>query len=378
MNTSALRKSFRTDGLVFKSKSGSVLSGKDRARKLDALYDNPDYGIAVLQAQIAANTSPVLRQVERGADGKRDAQNVPIFAQQLEHVYAKTYEALHSELPAANGDVIPIDTSPDEGDETFVWYTYDSTGVAKFMDAYNAADMPEGEEFGTVNSGVIKTALEGYGWTTDDVRRARKANYQLEARKGRRARYGHDLLLHNTILWGDSARKLRGLFNHPNISGGVGAASGTGSSTLWADKTAAQIIIDIAAAINVGIRQTTNRLHAATDCLMATPLYDAISIRLMTEGQNGTILEQVERIWKNVTFTPMEELVPAQSQGNLTSQAIFAYQKSEDTAEAVVPMPFTQHAPQQRGLTFTVPTESRIGGVKMIRPLAFFMLEGLG
>ena len=377
MKTSALRKHYKTDGLVFRSrKDGHVLKGKDREKKIDALFEHPLYGVRHLEA--VAQNSEVLRIVTHHADGNRkDAQSLPIFAQQLEHIFAKTYEAKHEDLPAANGDIIPINTEVDEGDESFVWYTYDSKGIAKFIDAYNSAELPEGDEMGVEQRGSIHTAGYSYGWTTDDMRRARKANFQLQNRKANWARRAHDTLLHLTILWGDVQRKLHGLFNNPYISGGIAADNGSGS-TKWVDKTPKQIILDVSAALDIGISQATNRMQKGNVCLMASGLYDHVKVRLMTEGQNGTILQQMESIWPDVEFRSMDELMPANSQGNLTSQCIFAYERSEDTAEAVVAMAFTQHAPQQRGLTFTVPCESRIGGVKMIRPLAFFMLVGCG
>ena len=375
MNTAALRKRYKTDGLQLRSpKDGHVLTGKAREKKLDALFEHPIYGVRVLE-QLSGVSAPL--QVVSMHDGRRDAQSMPIFAQQLEHIFTQTYEVKHEDLPAANGDIIPINTEPDEGADSFVWYTYDSTGIAKFIDAYNSAALPEGAELGAENRGTIHTAGYSYGWTTDDLRRARKANFQLQNRKSRWARRAHDKLLHLTVLWGDVKRKIYGLFNNPHISGGVAADNGSGS-TKWVDKTPKQILLDVSAAIDVGISQRTNRMQKANVCLLASALYDHVKVRLMTEGQNGTILEQMMKIWSDVEFRSMDELMPANSQGNLSSQCIFAYERSEDTAEAVVAMAFTQYAPQQIGLQFTIPCESRIGGVKMIRPLAFFMLVGCG
>jgi hypothetical protein len=54
-----------------------------------------------------------------------------------------------------------------------------------------------------------------------------------------------------------------------------------------------------------------------------------------------------------------------------------AIENSADNLTLEIPMPFMQHAPQQEGLAFEVPCESRFGGVIIYYPLSMAMADSI-
>lgn len=312
--------------------------------------------------------------------GRQDSQTLPFFERQLEQILSKTYDREFPELMAAMGEVVPIDTEVDEGAETFTYYMYEPTGVAKFLDSYASDDLPMVSIRGAKVTGNVEPMANGYFWTTRDVRNAAFANRPLESDLARAARRAHDQLLHYTILWGREDIGLPGFVNHPNINvADAPAAAGGGSNpTFWENKTAVEVFNDIATAID-GVDEITNKVHRVTRCLIANPQYNYINRTRTGElGDSTTILEWCQKTWPGVQFLPIVDLEASKSQGNLSTNAMIAYQFDAEMASAVVPMPFRQYPVQEDGLKFVVPCESSTGGVKMPYPLAVYRVDGIG
>jgi hypothetical protein len=54
-----------------------------------------------------------------------------------------------------------------------------------------------------------------------------------------------------------------------------------------------------------------------------------------------------------------------------------AFARNDDTLTHEIPMMFTQHAEQIRGLEHLIPCEGRTGGVIVYRPVAISFMEGI-
>ena len=309
--------------------------------------------------------------------GKKDAQTLPFFQRQVEQIMERTYERQFPELMGANGDVLPISSDIDPGADTYTWYMYEPTGLAKFIAAYGDQTLPEVSIKGAEQTNKVRDAGSQYHWTTKDIRRAAFAGLNLETRLVDAARRSHDQLLHTTMLWGRMDLGLNGFINHPNTTKSVAADNGSGS-TYWVDKTVEQIVADVAVVID-GTVELTNGVEKPNKCLIALKEYNLIKRRRMGAGDgNLTILQHLEAIWQDVTFAPMIDLQAANSLGNLTSSSLIAFNTDPEKADYVLPMGFTQLAPQADGLRIKVPCESVHGGCRIPVPLSIARLDEIG
>ena len=231
---------------------------------------------------------------------------------------------------------------------------------------------------GAENTGKVHKMRLSYAWDMDDVSAAAKAGRPLTTRLAAQARRGHDERLHITALWGREELGLEGLFNHRNITMAFAADNG-GGSTFWADKTLAQIVEDLATAID-GIDEITNMRLKPNRCLIAHTEYNALKRRKMADGDNipSTFLAYIESVWPEVEFKPVIDLRESRSRGNLDSDSCFVYRFDADAADLVRPEAFKQLPVERTGYRFIVWTQSSTGGVRMPQPLAFFRIDGIG
>lgn len=310
--------------------------------------------------------------LEGPANGKRyDAQSLAITARQLEHVMAEVYEEEFPDLRMANGDVIPIDTSVPEGAETFTYYLYSAIGVARFSSAYSSRTSPRASITGAKVSGNVENMEGSFGYTARDLRNAAFANLPLDAMLAVAERRAHMELLNKTGMWGREDMGLPGWANHPNISI-VEPITGD-----WTTATVDQIIADVnalvtnAEVISFGLRKTNAvELPRQREILLRT--------RRLGAGDGGmTIMDFLTKAHPGVSFKVLNELDPANSDGNLDDMTAIAHTVDKRLASLIVPMPYRQYPVQQHGLNFEVPTESSTGGVKMPEPMIVTRMEGI-
>lgn len=315
----------------------------------------------VLVAEGAAN----------GDQRRYDAQTLAISAQQLEYVMGEVYEEEFPELRMANGEIIPIDTTVPEGAETYTYYLYSATGVARFSSAYSSRTSPRATISGAKLSGNVENMEGSYGYTARDLRNAAFANLPLDSMLAVAERRAHMELLNTTGLWGREDLGLPGFINHPNVSH-VTPINGD-----WSTATIDEIIADVVAlatnaqVISFGMRRSNViQLPLESDLILRT--------RRLGSGDGGmTIMSFLETALRGVSFEVLNELAPENSDGHLTEATAVAYTRDKKLASLIVPMPYRQYPVQQHGLNFEVPTESSTGGVKMPEPMAVTVMEGL-
>lgn len=320
------------------------------------------------------------KQLKVDSKGKTDAQTLPFFERELEQVLTTTYERKFPELAMANGDVIPISSEVDEGAETYTYYMYEPTGIARFMTAYADADMPMVSIRGAKVTAPVEPMEVGYAYTTRDIRNAAFARRPLDQKLAVAARRAHDQRVHITGLWGREDLGLSGFVNNPNITvaDAPAGAGGGGNPEYWVNKTPDEIVADIAMVID-GVETLTNKVEMVTDVAISNPLFLYIRrTRLGTIGESKTILTYIREVWPNVNFYGLIDLQASNSLGNLDEDCMIGYARDAEKCSLEIPMPFKQYPVQQDGLKFKVPTESSMGGVKCPYPLSIYRLDGIG
>lgn len=308
---------------------------------------------------------------------RADADLLPWFARQLESIRTKLYEVEHPDLIAATGELLPFASDVEDGAETFIYYMFDSRGIAEFLTDYAADEAPEATIEGAQKTGRVHMMQMKYHWTVSDVIRARKTGTDLKDMKAKATRRGHDMRLHITALWGREDLGLKGFVNNEAISVTLAADIG-GGVTDWASKSIEQIVEDCAPLIH-GTEELTNDVISMTDMRIATTEYNRLSRRRLGPGDgHSTFLEHLQKVFPGVKFGKMRELQASKSSGNLATDSALAYHKKAEYCDLVHPRRYTQLPVQREGMKFVVYTHSTFGGVRMPHPLSVHRLDGIG
>lgn len=312
-----------------------------------------------------------------------DAQTI-FFARELESVKSKTYDTIRAPLKAF--ELIPVDNSAGSGAETIVYYQYDSTGIARIIANY-ADDLPRADVKGKEFIARIRSIGNSYGYSLQEIRAAQFAGKSLDQRKSDAAVTAQRELWNKIAFYGDETHGLQGWLTNPNIpSNSVAAdgAGGGGSSTLWVNKTPAQILRDLNTLVN-GIVGLTNGAEKPDTVVMPIAQYTLLATTQFSAGTDTTILDYflknspfVKTVeWANELKNANRDAIMGAGNDPFVGDIMIAYQKSSDKLTFEMPQPFEQLPAQERGLEFVVPCHSRVGGTLVYYPLSMSIGEGI-
>lgn len=304
------------------------------------------------------------------ASGRLDANESVFFARQLEAIRSQTYDIKRVALSALT--LMPVDTSIPEGASTITYRQFDSVGSAKVIANY-ANDLPRADVVGKEFTSPIRSIGNAYGYNTQEIRAAAFAGVPLNAKRATAAQRAHNEKINSLAFSGDADHGLPGLLTNTNIPEVTLAADGTGSSKTFASKTSDKIVRDVSALINKIITQTKG-IHSATEVWLPINQYALISTTQNSVASDTTILKFLQSVFPGVTFRQVVELTGAGAGG---TDRMYALENSSENWQLNIPMMFRQYSPQQKGLEFEVPCESRFGGVTVEYPLAFAFADGI-
>ncbi len=344
-------------------------------------YDNNKtsqrYDEADLKALMESSIPAALASTEgMRFDSAQDASM--FFARELDFIKSKTYDKEYPEFTALK--VFPVTSEVNAGAETVTYYSYEKTGMAKIISNY-ATDLPRADVKGEPTTAQIRSIGDSYGYSVQEMRASRMAGKNLDARKAAAARYQIDYLL-NKIAWaGDSTTGLMGvlssennipLYTIPNNAGGT--------STAWADKTAAEIMTDINGMMKFVSKSTKNVEKPDTLCLPADVYIDLATRQI--PNTNSTvlkfILENAPYLKNIVEASELQgdttDINPYASQG---ANVALLFTKSEEKLTIEHPLPFYQHPVQVKGLEMEVACEARTAGAMIYYPLSALIAVGV-
>jgi hypothetical protein len=307
-----------------------------------------------------------LRAIE--ASGRLDANEGIFFARQLEAIKSRAYDVKRPKLSAM--EVLPVSTETPEGASTITYRQYDTVGAAQIIANY-ANDLPRADVTGKEFTSPVRGIGVGYGYNMQEIRAAQMTGTPLSEKKMRAAMRAHEELMNRLAWFGDTTHGLPGFMTNANIPAYVVTADGTGSSKLWVNKTADQIIRDVNGIINQ-VRNQSRDIHRANTVLMPLEQHGYIKSQPRSSGTDTTILTFLQANNPGVTFRPVLEM---DNVGGLDKMV--AGEFSIDNMQLEVPMMFRQYSPQQKGLEFEIPCESRFGGCSVEYPLAFAIADSI-
>ena len=304
------------------------------------------------------------------ASGRFDANESMFFARQLEAIKAQTYDVKRANLNALQ--LMPVSTDVPEGATTITYRQYDTVGMAKVIANY-ANDLPRADVTGKEFTSNIRSIGNAFGYNTQEIRSAIFAGVNLPARKAMAATRAHQEKINALAFTGDADHGLPGLISNANVPEVTLAADGTGSSKTFASKTADKIVRDVNALVNKIISQSKG-VHRATEVWMPVEQYALIATTQNSTASDTTILQFLQQVHPGVTFRQVVELDGAGASG---ADRMYAIENSRDNWAIEIPMMMKMYSPQQKGLEFEVPVESRFGGCVIPYPLAFAFSDGI-
>lgn len=302
--------------------------------------------------------------------GRFDANESMFFARQLEFVKSQTYDIKRVGLNALT--LIPVSTAIPEGATTHTYRQYDSVGMAKVIANY-ANDLPRADVVGKEFTNPIRSIGNAYGYNVQEVRSAMYAGINLNGKKAMAATRAHQEKINQLAFSGDADNGLPGFLTNSNVPEVTLLADGTGSSKTFATKTADKIVRDVNALINKVITQSKG-IHRVTEVWLPIEQYAMIATTQNSAASDTTILAFLQQVHPGVQFRQVVELDGAGAGG---ADRMYAMENTMENWQLEIPMMIKQYAPQQVGLEFQVPVESRFAGVVIEYPLAFAFADGI-
>lgn len=300
-----------------------------------------------------------------------DAGETIFFARELESIKAQTFDIKFPNMKALT--LLPVSTDAGEGAEAITYQQFEETGIARIISSY-ADDLPRADVRGKEFISKVKSLGASYGYSLQEIRAAMFVGRPLTTRQASAARRAHDQAINRLAWFGDDDYGLIGIFNNANIPRETVPNDGTGSSTLWVDKTPDQILRDMNQITNT-IMQVTNGVETPNTLLLPIQQYTLVASTPRSTNSDTTILDYYLR---NNPFVDFVDWVPELSgAGTDGSDVMMAYDRNPMNLSLELPMPFTQYPVQERNLEFVVNTESRFGGVITHYPLSINIGEGI-
>lgn len=295
----------------------------------------------------------------------------------LEHIQNLVVEQDFPERMMASGRLVPIDSSLPAWVESYVYKILTKVGSAKIL-ANGANDLPEVSAYLEERTGYIRTIANQYSYTYQEMEQARTANVPLDSTLAITAREVMEQELDNVAWNGASEHNLQGFISHPNVPSYTIPNDGTGTSTLWSTKTAAQIYRDLT--------------NFAKETRTATKYVEMPEIILISSEHFDTLVETEYPVQTGKTILSfflenqrqfsggVRQVIPVpylSGKGAGTTGMMISFRPRADKIRFHVPQDFMSLPPERKGLDYLTPNMMRTGGIQLLKPFSMRYAEGL-
>jgi len=269
---------------------------------------------------------------------------------------------------------VPVDTEGNQWQASSTWYAMDTQGEAKFISG-QSTDIPfVGMTRNQFNAPVYMIG-SGWTWNIEELNQAAIAGVNISAELPATSRRVVERKLYDIAMVGTTEKGagFTGLINDGTVTSYTVAATGTGSSTFWSNKTPDQILFDVNTLLG-GIPTATNNVEQADTLRLPPSAFRYLSsTRLGTNGDSITILEflRLNNIYTAETQQPLDigtiqELETAGASGD---GRMIAYRRSPEVVRFKLPMPFTILPVRSRSiLSYEAAGIARTGGTQIRLP----------
>ena len=315
--------------------------------------------------------SMVLRMRDMGV--RQDA--LQFSKNQLEHLAAGVTDVLYSN-PRDAFKFLPLNTEVADGATEWSYRMIEDLGAAAVV-ADGATDRPLVDQDLTKTTHDVFEFGTGYTFTVgDQARSGAILEFPYVQQKARLAATTIALAHNQYALLGGSAvtngpAAVTGFFTNATVI----ANKPTPVDADWTTVTGDGAYNTIAQGI-VAVSSGSSGVHAATDAVLSTFVYNKVSSLLMGDGSawgsSQTVLSALRQNHPEVTFHRSESLT-GQGTGGIDRNVI--YERGSDNAEYVASVIYDESSPINAGFRWTIHSRGRAVGTVMKRPLATVYLD---
>lgn len=303
--------------------------------------------------------------------------NLAFAVKQGSLIETEVYKERYPDLDYAS--IIPVDTSAPEWIKSVTYFSMSGAGKAKWING-NAKDIPVvGANLNQFETGVY-TAGIGYDYGMEEVETARLLGMNLPSDKASYARRAYEEMVYNVATAGDTDKGFQGIFNYTGVPSAAVAADGTGSSTLWANKTGDQIARDINDLIT-GVQTATNTVALADTLILPYQRLNLLATKRVAVETSMTLLEWIQKnnVYTANTQQPLtiRGMRGLETVGAGSTYRMIAYRRSPQVMKLHIPMPHRFLPVQVEGLQFQVPGIFRLGGLDIRLPKEVRYADGI-
>ncbi len=309
-----------------------------------------------------------------------DAQSAfPFVVAQGRNVEAAIYA---TKYPTYNyADVLPVVTEGNQWSIGTQFMTMDMAGEAKFLSGAGT-DMPFNQATHDLQTHNFAMLGSGWEWNIEEVNQASLYGINLSDAKARSASSSIERKLYDIAMIGAAEKNWEGFTNYSGITTVTAAATGTGSSTFWAAKTPAQILIDLNALLSI-IPRDTNEVEFADTIALPPAAFDYLaSTYVGTEGNSPTVLERfrIGNVYTAASNQPVtiRRVRALASAGAAGVGRVVAYRNSPEVLRFHLPMPrFVLPTRLKSIMGYETGLIARTGGTEVRLPGAMAYMDGV-
>lgn len=302
-----------------------------------------------------------------------DAVETAWFQRENETINKRLYKTVY---PANKARLLVPDEAEARGcGKVYTWGMVKNFGEAKEI-ANMAEDLPRAGTSVNDQSRSVKPYGASYGWDLFEIKEAARTGRPLETMEADAARLAVDNKVDSILATGDGA--ILGLLNQTGTTAlTLGTKSGGGKT--WALATPKEIVRDFTTALSnilAAMKQNGNGPFTRFTFVIPETQHILISTTPMGDGIDKTIKDYILMAMKD-NVESIESWHRCTGAGALGVDRMAVYPKDPLVLGAVLAEDFTIGSPQQKGLSFIVPTYARCGGVVVRYPVAMAYGDGL-
>jgi len=311
------------------------------------------------------------------AEMVNDQEALGFLIEQTSHIETEVYRIQYPEIQYPV--LVPVDESANDWAKSVTFFSMDRVGEAAWFN-HMATDMRLADINRQKHEHTLEMGGIGYRYTLEELGQAMMVNVPLTNEKAEAARRAYEEFVEGVAFAGDADKGWSGLINDASVTRVDAANDGTGTSRLWSNKTADQIIRDVNDALT-GVYQTTRTVETANTVLLPTAAFNILATKRIAD----TAMSALEFLVKYNVYTVMtgQPLVirgvrALDTAGSGGVGRMVVYRRDPQVVKMHIPMrhrflPVWQTGP----ITFDVPGIFRIGGVEIRRPGAFRYVDGI-
>jgi hypothetical protein len=295
----------------------------------------------------------------------------PYLDRELQQTLPKVYDKTYAEIPYSR--MVPVSTVVDPGAVTFKYDVWDRVGefdlISDFADDLPTSDVKRGE---VIND--VRPFAGSFTYTEDEILHAQFAKKPIDTKKQEAVRESYERRANTTCLFGRAGTNLKGFFNHPAVD--TIAVTGNNSDAWFDDPNITpQQMLDL---LNFGVTAMVNSTQQVErPNALAMPYSDwrKASTTCRSSTDNTTVMELFQKQNPYITsIDAINELDPANSNGNLSAKRMVFYTKSPEKMEFHITLPLTFLPRQSRNLAHKIPAWAKFGGFTPYFPKSILYL----